>query len=107
MKYCGQIGYAATIEDPNRPGIYKESIVYKPYKGDVQKSVKRWDGNSESINDNININNTISVIADPYALENLGNIRCATFCGSKWKVNNIDLQLPRLILSLGGVWNGE
>ena len=61
---------------------------------------------SDSVNDNINISNSISIISDPYANENFHKMRYAKFMGTEWKVTNVEVQYPRLILTLGGVYNG-
>ena len=63
--------------------------------------------NSGDVNDNINISNRISIVADPYAIQNFHTMRYATFMGTKWKVKSVNVNYPRLILSLGGVWNGN
>ena len=58
------------------------------------------------INDDININNSISIVADPYAYENFHNMRYAILEGVKWKITNVEINRPRLILTIGGVYNG-
>ena len=103
-KYYGKIGYAEMKE--TEPGIWEETIVERPYYGDTIKNTRLLQ-NSNSVNDSINIANQISVVADPYANEHIYAMRYATFQGAKWKVTNADVQYPRLILSLGGLYNGE
>ena len=103
-KWFGKIGYASTLEV--EPGIWEEQIIEREYYGDVIRNVRRLQ-NSKSINDDINISNQISILADPYANENIYAMRYAEFSGAKWKVNSVDIQYPRLILELSGVWNGE
>lgn len=61
----------------------------------------------QSINDNITLNNSISIIADAYAYENFFAIQYVKVMGTAWKVTSVEVQRPRLILTLGGVWNGE
>ena len=101
-KFYGKIGYIKTAE--TRPGIWEEQSTERSYFGDTIRNQKKWD-NSSNINDNINVSNEISIVADPYALENLGNIKYVYFMGAKWKVSDIDVQYPRLILSIGGLYN--
>lgn len=102
-KYYGVIGYAATVE--TEPGIYEEQIIETEYMGDVLRNTRRLREGSK-INDDITISNQISIIADPYASNNFHAMRYVTFMGAKWKVSDVEVQYPRLILTLGGLYNG-
>lgn len=105
MKYYGVIGYVDTVE--TSPGVWTESKVTKrTYTGDVIRNTRRRES-GENLNDDININNEISIVADAYANQNFHLIRYAEWMGTLWKVTNVDVQPPRLILSLGGVYNGQ
>lgn len=101
-KFYGPIGYSETVE--TKPGVYEEQIVERNYYGDVIRNSKRWE-NSEHLNDNININNTISVVADAYAYEHFFAIRYVKWMGASWKVSSVEVERPRLILTIGGVYN--
>lgn len=103
-KFHGAIGYANMVE--TSPGVYKEQIVERTYSGDLIKNTRRLQ-TADQLNDNVNIANQISIISDPFANENFHSMRYVTFMGAKWKVTNIDVQYPRLILTVGGVYNGE
>ena len=99
------IGFTSTHEDPNAPSVWIEDpIVEKSYKADVIRNYKRVES-SDKINDDFNISNQISIVAPPFVLNNLTNIRYVTFLGSKWKVSGVDIQYPRLLLTLGGLYN--
>lgn len=102
-KYYGSVGYANSTE-PN-PGVVVEEITTREYYGDVLYNTRRLE-NSGEVNDDINVSNKISIVADPYALDNFWKIRYATFMGQKWKVKSVDVERPRLILTLGGLYNG-
>ena len=102
-KWHGVIGFAETTEV--EPGIWDDKIVEYTYVGDLIGNSRNLQ-TSNGVNDNITINNQISIVADPYAREHFFNMRYATFSGTKWKVTNVDVKYPRLILSLGGVYNG-
>lgn len=104
MKYCGQIGYSQTVE--TSPGVWTETITERTYYGDVIRNNRRLQ-DSNQINDNVTISNEISVIADPYACHNFHMIRYLTFMGTKWKVSSVDVQYPRLILTIGGLYNEQ
>lgn len=101
-KYYGQIGYVETIE--TTPGVYEEQITERNYYGDVIRNARRLEG-ANVINDNIVVNNSLSIVADAYAFQNFFAIRYARWMGVLWKVTNVEVQSPRLILTLGGVYN--
>lgn len=102
-KYYGLIGFAQT--DESAPGVYTEYISENNYSGDVIDAYKRWQ-NSENLNNNITVSNTkISIVADNFAIGNFTNIRYVTWLGVKWKVTNVQISRPRLILTLGEVYN--
>ena len=103
-KFYGCIGFAVTEE--TRPGVWEEEIQEKNYFGDVVRNTKRYQ-TGEGLNDDINIANEISIVADPFANENFSTMRYIEFMGTKWKINSVEVQYPRLILSIGGVYNGE
>lgn len=103
-KFYGKVAFAITSE--TKPGVYKESIVARNYFGDMIRNSRRLES-SDQVNDNINISNEISIVADPYAYENFHAIRYVEFMGAKWKVKTVDVQRPRLVLSLGGLYNGQ
>ena len=103
-KFYGKIGYANTVE--TKPGIWKEQIIEKEYYGDILRNIRRLDS-AQQVNDNINVSNNISIIADPYAYDNFYSIRYVEFMGSKWKVTSVEVQYPRLLLTIGGLYNVE
>lgn len=103
-KYYGVVGYADIVE--TAPGVWTEEIVERHYQGDVLNVSKRWEG-AEKLNDNINISNRLSIVADPYAYNHFQNIRYVEWYGTKWLVNTVEVKPPRLIFSVGGVYNGE
>ena len=103
-KWFGKIGYAVTEE--TEPGIWEEQIIERDYYGDIT-SDRRKRQNSQGINDNLNLSNVISIIADPFAYENCSHMAYAEIMGTKWKISDIEVQWPRLILTIGGVYNGN
>nr|DAL41133.1 MAG TPA_asm: hypothetical protein [Caudoviricetes sp.] len=103
-KFYGKIGYASTIE--TKPGVYEEQIIERSYYGDLIRNTRRLQS-ADKVNDDINISNEISIVADPYATNNFHTMRYAVFMGTKWKVSNVEVSYPRLILTLGGVYNGQ
>lgn len=103
-KYYGVIGYAEVVD--KGLGVWEEEIVERPYHGDVLSVSKRWEG-ADKLNDNINISNRLSIVADPYAYQHFHSIRYVEWYGTKWLVNTVEVKPPRLVLSIGGVYNGE
>jgi len=102
-KFHGFIGFAQTVE--TTPGVFKEQITEREYLGDFLQLSQNL-VQSESLNRNMTLNSRISVVADPFAFANLSTIRYVKWEGVSWEVSSIGHQRPRLILSLGGVYNG-
>ena len=103
-KFYGVVGYAETKE--TSPGVWTEEITERNYSGDVLKNTRKWQS-GESLNDNLVINNMLSIIADPYAYQHFHAMRYVKWMGASWKISNIEVQRPRLILTIGGVYNGD
>ena len=101
-KWYGKIGFGSTRE--TRPGVWENIITEREYCGDLIRSIGRAQG-ADQLNDNIKINNNLSIVADPYARENFYSIKYVTFEGIKWKVSAVEVQYPRLILDMGEVYN--
>lgn len=101
-KYYGKIGYAETYE--TRQGIYEEVIVEKDCFGDIIRNTHRFNSN-DTVNHNIVLSNQISIVSNPYIENNIQNIRYITYMGSKWCVTDANIEYPRIILSLGEVYN--
>ena len=101
-KFYGVIGYAETVE--TKPGVWKEQITEKTYYGDLVRNIRKLQ-TTDQLNDDINVANEISIVADPFANENFHSMRYVEFMGAKWKITNVEVQYPRLILTTGGVYN--
>lgn len=103
-KFYGVIGYAVTKE--TAPGVWTEEIAEQSYYGDLTRNMRRLQ-DSGDLNDDINVANEISIVADPYANANFHSMRYVAFMGAKWKISKVEVQYPRLILTLGGVYNSK
>jgi hypothetical protein len=101
-KFYGVIGYGTTVE--TAPGVWEEKITEKSYFGDLIRNTRRIQS-ADQLNDNINVANEISIVADPFANENFHSMRYVEFMGAKWKISNVDVRYPRLILTVGGLYN--
>lgn len=103
MRYYGKIGYFDTVE--TKPGLFEQKLTFRTYKGDVLRNTKR--NQLSNVNDNITLTNSISIVADPYARDHFFQIKCAKWQGALWEVTSVDVQFPRLILELGGVYHED
>ena len=103
-RFFGNVGYV--ISTNPSPGVYDQESISREYFGDEIKSGSRWKS-GDVINDDVIITNEISIVADPFAYTNFSAIRWVEWMGNKWKVESIRIDRPRLILSLGGIYNGD
>ena len=103
-KFYGAIGYATPTEV--RPGVHSYEITERNYSGDIVRNTSRWATSSDSTNDDLNVNNLISIIADPFAYQNFHAMKYVEFMGTKRKITDVEVQYPRLILTIGGEYNG-
>jgi hypothetical protein len=102
-KFYGVIGYSETSEIAD--GVWEDVITELTYSGDVIRNSKRFQA-GESLNDDLTVNNEISIVADPFANQNFHKMKYVTWLGAKWKITKVDVQRPRLLLTIGGVYNG-
>lgn len=102
-KFYGKVGFIRI--EKTAPDVYGEIILTERlYKGDVIRNQKRYQS-SESLNDDVVLSNNISIVADSYANENVFAIKYVMYKGVPWKVTNVEIQRPRIILTLGGKYN--
>lgn len=106
-KFYGIIGFVITKERDDEPGSWDKDVVEKAYSGDVVKDTRRIQTSSNSTNDEIRVNKVISIIANEFAFEQFQYIRYVEWMSCKWKVTDIEPAFPRLILTLGGVYNED
>ena len=102
-KFYGNIGYAISKE--TAPGVWVEDIVEHKYSGDVYRNTRKLQSGNQ-VNDSIDISNEISILSDPFANENFHSMRYVTYMGAKWNVSSVEVRYPRLILTVGGLYNG-
>lgn len=104
-KWFGKVGYI--VDEEVEPGVWLPKAVEKPYFGDILKNTSRWTQSSNSLNDSTTVDSQISIVADPYAFQHFSSIKYVEFMGDVWEVSTANPQHPRIILSMGGLWNGE
>jgi hypothetical protein len=113
-KFYGKVGYfnntveQTVTEDEVEigTGIWVDEILERGYYGDILKEARSWLPSSEHTNEDLTVSNRISIVADDFAYANFLAMRYIIWGGVYWKVTNVEIQRPRLILSLGGVYNG-
>jgi hypothetical protein len=103
-RFYGKVGYAgATVE--TAPGVWKEQITEVSYYGDVIRNTRTL-REGDRVNDDLSVSNSISIVADAYANQNIFAMRYVEWMGTRWIVADVQVLSPRLLLTLGGVYNG-
>lgn len=103
-KMCADVGYGVPTQ--TSPGIWDDKLTVMPVVADVTRLNSRWSSNSNSSNDDLSLNVQCSFIADAFAYQHFTEIKYIEYLGIKWKVTGVEVQHPRLILTIGGVYNG-
>ena len=101
-KFSGRIAFSNQVE--TTPGVWVKQVTERDYFGDVIKESRQWSANG--VNDNLVVSNRISILADDFANTNFSSMLYVIWYGQYWKVSNVEIQRPRMILTLGGVYNG-
>ena len=104
-RFAGEVGYGTTEETPAGSGVWVDVIIEQSYRGDVIRNIKRNEP-GEGLNDDIAVNNALSIVADPYAISHYFEIKYVRWEGVLWTISSVEVRLPRLILNLGSVYNG-
>lgn len=102
-RFYGRIGYGESVE--TAPGVWVDSIVEYSYFGDVVRNARNLQ-EGENLNPDLSVQNSISIVADAYANEHFFSIRYVEWAGTLWTVSSVEVQSPRLLLTLGEVYNG-
>ena len=102
-KFHGVVGYGEAVE--TAPGVWQDSITERSYFGDVVKNTRKMQ-QGEYLNDDLSVGNSISIVADAYANDHFFAIRYVEWAGARWTISEVEVQPPRLLLKLGGVYNG-
>lgn len=104
-KFYGVIGYGISVE--TKPDVWKKKIVEQEYSGDFIRNTHGIIQTTSQLNDDIKIANAISIVADPFAYKNFHSMLYVEYMGIKWKIADVEVQYPRLILTTGGIYNGK
>jgi hypothetical protein len=104
-RFHGAVGYGESVETPPDSGKWVMDITERSYYGDVTRNTRQLESGM-GLNDDIQVSNLISIVADAYATEHFFKIKYVVWQGEYWTVTDVDVRSPRLILSLGKVYNG-
>lgn len=102
MKWSGKIGFVETKE--TRPGVWENVTTERNFYGDVIRDIRKNQSLGQ-VNDDINISNRISIVSNSFVRDNLSFMKYIEFMGAKWKITDVEVQYPRLVLTIGGLWN--
>lgn len=102
-KWHGIIGYIKPVR--SAPGVYTNETIERKHYGDIIRNSRGWHAQSDGTNDNLSLSNQISILADSFATDNSGFMKYAEIMGTKWKITNIEIKYPRLLLTIGGLYN--
>lgn len=103
MKFFGKIGFVKTVK--TKPGVYTPKEEEREYYGDVVTNRRTWEQSDMSSNDDIQVTNSISIVADSYIKDNLGYMKYVIWNGIKWKIRSFDIDSPRITIDFGGIYN--
>lgn len=105
-KFVGEIGFSWESEDEDETGVWTQNVIERHYHGDIMNATYKWNDN-QKVNEDLNISNKFSVVADSFAIKNIFNMLYVKWNGAKWKIITAELQSPRIILYVGGLYNAE
>lgn len=106
MRFHGEVGYGETVENPPGSGVYEDVITERLHQGDVTRNARQL-VEAEKVNKDISVSgNLVSIVSDAYSGEHFMNIRYVKWYGVLWTVTEVEVQPPRLLLRLGGPYNG-
>jgi len=104
-RFKGEVGYGNSVETPPNSGVWVDTIEEKAYFGDVIRNTRKAES-GESLNDDLVVNNSITIVADQFAIDHFFKIKYVRWMQVLWTVTNVEVKTPRLILSLGSIYNG-
>lgn len=104
-RFYGAVGYSESQQ--TAPGVFQDVMTEKFYYGDIIRDSRRLEPSGEQLNTNVRVDNSFSLVADGYAIDNIVNMRYIKWNGLAWTITNVEVRHPRLILQIGDLWNGN
>lgn len=102
-RFSGKLGFGEEVEVS--PGIWEETITEKPYYGTIEWDIRRF-VKGDKVNDNVNLNNCVTVLADSWINQNSARVRYVLWRGQRWSITSVEDAYPRLKFYMGDVYNG-
>lgn len=100
-RFSGKLGFVITHE--TEEGVWLENVVELQVKGTIRSLYVRND-NSASANTNLRLTNEISILMDTKIETYLETLKYVVWKGSKWEVQSIGVNYPRMTINLGGLY---
>lgn len=104
-RFYGTVGYGLSLETFPGSGVWEDQITEHEYTGDVIRNTRKLE-DADKVNDDITVGNSISIVANQFAIDHFFLIKYVRWMGTLWTVTSVEVRSPRLILSLGSVYNG-
>ena len=104
-KFSGKIGFVTTISNPDDPTVYTPTVIERQYYGDVNRSSRRWTPDANKVNDDLNISNQLSIVADAFMYENFSCMKYVWYMGARWKITDVEITRPRFTITIGGLYH--
>lgn len=107
-KYTGLVGYVT--QEETVPGVWSPVENSRPMKGDIIKQSASSqhdyrDSTGNKVNSDISLGHRVSLLGDSYAFNNYVHLKWIQIDGTKWIISSVELQRPRLMINVGGVYN--
>lgn len=106
-KWYGRVGFMNTVYDSAHRGTFKEQFTLREYYGDILRMSQRWQTVADKTNDDVSVSHRISIVSDPFAAQHFHEIRFVEWLGTRYKAESVEVEYPRIIISLGGVYHGD
>ncbi len=103
-KFCGKVGFETMVEGEG--GVFRADPIEKIYRGDILNMLPKYES-SDKLHDDLTLSNEISILADSFAYENFQYMRYVILLGVKWEITSAKIERPRILLRIGGVYNGR
>lgn len=100
-KFSGLVGYVT--EEETVPGVWTPVEIPRKMRGDMLRQSSSTQ-NDDKVNSNTTLSHRVSLVGDAYAFGNYFYIKWIEVDGYKWEVNSVEIQRPRIIVTLGGPW---
>lgn len=103
-KYSGLVGYVT--EEEISPGVWQPKNNSRKMRGDIIRQTSN-NQNDMKVNNDTTLSHRVSLVGDAYAFSNYYDIKWIDIDGYRWKVSSVEVQRPRIIVSLGGPYTAQ